>query len=252
MKSRCSVKYIKKHKKTFKKHKNTLKNPKKTFKKHTKTLKTHKKGGGLFNFVNLISKAGLVLTLLGSACGKTHIMTACAGNTCRSPVGEFYTKSILGNQEGIGDILSRGVSVREANSPMAPYSSYFAKEICGNNEDCKKEVDEHKSKSFSCEEILSLIEEPGAILRIIPMDNTTSDKIFDILSKCGLTPEQQKKIIVGLNCDSKGVCERKSAEIPDPFFQRKTPYEHASYVNMVDAVKLALSNDLKTCPNYGI
>lgn len=207
---------------------------------------------GMYKFKNILQrilKAGILVNLIGTTCGKTHIMTACAGNTCRSPVGEFYVKSLLRNETGVGNIFSRGVSVRQANSSMAPYSSYFAKEICGNNERCKREVDEHKSKSLNCKEIISLISDRDAILRIIPMDETTYHKISAILNRCRLTSKQRNKIIVGLNCDN-GVCKRNSGEVPDPFFQQKTPYEHSSYVNMVQTVKLALANDFEKCPNY--
>lgn len=206
----------------------------------------------MHNFKNILQrilKVGILVNLIETTCGKTHIMTACAGNTCRSPVGEFYVKSLMRNQTGIGDIFSRGVSVRQANSSMALYSSYFAKEICGNNESCKREVDEHKSKSLNCEEIISLIKDCGAILRIIPMDETTYHKILTILNECRLSRKQRNKIIVGLNCHN-GICKRNSGEVPDPFFQQKTPYEHSSYVNMVQTVKSALVNDFEKSPNY--
>lgn len=215
-----------------------------------KSKNKRQRGGHRFKkLLQRILKAGILVNLIGTACGKTHIMTACAGNTCRSPVGEFYVKSIMRNQTDIGDIFSRGVSVRQANSSMAPYSNYFAKEICGNNEICKREVDEHKSKSLNCEEIISLIKDPDAILRIIPMDETTYHKILNILDGCSLTRKQRNKIIVGLDCNN-GICKRNSGEVPDPFFQQKTPYEHSSYVNMVQTVKSALANDFETCPNY--
>jgi protein-tyrosine-phosphatase len=217
----------------------------KSKRKMRKLRKTKKKAHGLLKFLRML-RTGLILNFLGTACGKTHIMTACAGNTCRSPVGEFYIKSILGDNEDV-NIFSRGVNVRQMNSTMAPYSNYFAKEICGNNEKCKRGVDEHRSTPFSCEEIMTLIEEPDAILRIIPMDETTSQKIFDALRICNLTQSQRNKIIVGLDCNS-GVCKRTSGEVPDPFFQQKTPYEHASYVNMVKSVRAALSNDFERCP----
>lgn len=211
--------------------------------------RTPKKARGLLKLLRSLLKAGILVNLIGTTCGKTHIMTACAGNTCRSPVGEFYVKSILEGREDIGNIFSRGVSVRQENSAMAPYSNYFAKKICGDNESCKRSVEEHKSKSFKCEEIISLIQEPGAILRIIPMDETTYQKIINNLDRCNLTSEERNKIIVGLDCDD-GICKKNSGQVPDPFFQQKTPYEHASYVNMVKAVKNALLNDIETCPNY--
>jgi protein-tyrosine-phosphatase len=186
---------------------------------------------------------GILLKLV-TVCGKMHIMTACSGNTCRSPIGEFYIKSILFQTS---HIFSRGVNVRQENSSMAPYSNYFAKEICGNNEHCKREVDEHKSKPVRCEEIISIVKVPNAILRIIPMDETTYHKIFAILNSCILTHKQRNKIIVGLDCDN-GICKRNNGEVPDPFFQQKTPYEHSAYVNMVQIVKLTLVNDFETCP----
>jgi protein-tyrosine-phosphatase len=242
MKRKTFRKY-KKHRKTFskyKKHRNTLK-------KNRKTLK--KNGGGFYNLLNLLAGSGLVLTLIGQACGKINIMTACAGNTCRSPVGEFYIKTLLGEKEGIGQITSRGVSVRAPDSPMAPYSQIFSKQICGDNSECIKEVEAHKSQSFKCEDIIRLIDGPDTQLRIIPMDDITANKILDTLNKCNLTPEERKKIVVGLDCDMSGTCNKKSAEIPDPFFQKGTPYEHASYTNMVDTLSKKLDNEFNKCEN---
>ena len=95
---------------------------------------------------------------------------------------------------------------------------------------------------------MELIKEPDSFLRILPMDETTYQKIMDNLDRCNLTPKERNKIIVGLDC-AHGICKKTSGEVPDPFFQQKTPYEHASYVNMVTAVKTALSKDFETCPN---
>ncbi len=184
--------------------------------------KTRKIGGNRFL---------IWLSLLGLVGGKI-IMTACAGNTCRSPYAEF----VLKEEYGFSNTISRAVNSRNPGAPMAPLSAAASKELCKGDEQCMARVDAHKSTSFTCDEVKEIIESSADVLKIIPMDDKVADKIAEVLEDCDITSKDRSRIELGLGCHD-GVCDRKSAAIPDPFFDRGTEREQKSYEEMTKMVQ---------------
>jgi len=223
-KKRLSKKYLAK-----KQNKNTIK----------------KRKGGMK--VGTLATGALLLSSLGTACGSKHIMTACAGNTCRSPVAEKQIQSVLGSDYD-GKIVSRGVNVRQPGAPMAPYSGKFSMGYCDYGDvGCIEDVESHHSTPFECGEIESMAKNPTDTVQIIPMDDAVADNINARLDSCNFKPEIRGRVNVGLDCNN-GVCGKKSANVPDPFFKRGTPAEKGAYVEMQDQIRNVVSNEFKTCP----
>ena len=222
----------------MKSRKTTRKTSRKTSRKITR--KPSKKGG-----VKILSLAtlGLGLSALGTACGDRQIMTACAGNTCRSPVAEHLIGNTLDNVA----VFSRGVNVRTPGASMAPYSDNFAKAYCDYGDlECLKGVETHQSKAFECGEIEQRIANHDNTLQIIPMDDSVAEKIHIGLETCALTPAQRGRIKVGLDCAS-GVCKKTSAQVKDPFFDKGTPKEREAYKTMEEQISDMISDEFKVC-----
>lgn len=206
---------------------------------------TVKKRGGMK--LGALATGALLLSSVGKACGNKNIMTACAGNTCRSPVAEKQLQNLLGPGYE-GKIVSRGVNVRQPGAPMAPYSGKFAQQYCDyGDSDCINDVESHHSTPFECGEIESMVDNPTDTVQIIPMDDAVADSINAKLDSCNLSPEVRKKVNVGLNCND-GVCETKSANVPDPFFKRGTPQEKQAYVEMENQINDVISKEFQICP----
>ncbi len=203
--------------------KKSLKRQSKRFKKTRK--RTKRRGGGPGQSTLL---AVILLTLVGVSIGKKYYMTACAGNTCRSPMAEAYLKDLVSDPNSVS---SFGVNVRVPNSPMAPLTEKIALDICNGNEECIIGVKNHKSKPFDLTLVNNILNDPENTLQIIPMDSKTANGVKEILRTSGLNDDKLLRITVGANCDSNGVCEYESAEAPDPFFTRGTPFEPEAYYN---------------------
>ena len=184
-----------------------------------------------------VSRFLIWLSILGLVGGKI-VMTACAGNTCRSPYAEF----VLKENYGLSNTISRAVNSRNPGAPMAPLSAAASKELCRGDEQCMARVDAHKSTSFTCDEVKEIIESSADVLKIIPMDDKVADKIAEVLEDCDISSKDRSRIEVGLGCHD-GVCDRKSAEIPDPFFDRGTDRERKSYHDMTAMVQQQLHNE---------
>jgi protein-tyrosine-phosphatase len=223
--------YLKKKKYT-KKVKNILRKSKKYSKKAGMNLK---------NFI-----APVLLSQIGQACGNKNIMTACAGNTCRSPLAQEQLKHLLGTDyEGL--VTSRGLTIRNPGAPMAPYTEQFAQEYCKYGDlKCIEDIKSHKSTPLECDEIKGLISKDDDTLQIIPMDSMVANNIKQKLDTCNLTPEQRMKINVGLDCNN-GVCNETDANVPDPFFDRGTDREKASYEQMQKRVAEVLEKEFNKC-----
>jgi protein-tyrosine-phosphatase len=187
--------------------------------------RTKRRGGGPGQSTLL---AVILLTLVGVSNGKKYFMTACAGNTCRSPMAEAYLKDLVSDPNTVS---SFGVNVRVPNSPMAPLTEKIALDICKGNEECIIDVKNHKSKSFDLTLVNNILNDPENTLQIIPMDSKTANGVKDLLRTSGLNDDKLSRITVGANCDTNGVCEYESAEAPDPFFARGTRFENKAYYN---------------------
>ena len=203
--------------------KKSLKRQPKRFKKTRK--RTKRRGGGPGQSTLL---AVILLTLVGVSSGKKYYMTACAGNTCRSPMAEAYLKDLVSDPNSVS---SFGINVRVPNSPMAPLTEKIALDICNGNEECIIGVKNHKSKSFDLTLVNNILNDPENTLQIIPMDSKTANGVKELLRTSGLNDDKLLRITVGANCDSNGVCEYESAEAPDPFFTRGTQFEPKAYYN---------------------
>jgi protein-tyrosine-phosphatase len=203
-------------------------------KKRVKTRKRDKKrrgGGGNFSS----SAATILFTFLTVAAATTHrgagkhyYMTACAGNTCRSPQAEYMLKSLVDDP---GLVSSFGVNVRAPGSSMAPLTKQITTDLCEDDETCIESVNNHKSKPFDYALVKHILEDPNNTLQILPMDDKTADSIFDILENYDFDKSELSRIHVGADCDSNGECQVKSAKAPDPFFDKGTWREPASYAN---------------------
>jgi protein-tyrosine-phosphatase len=203
--------------------KKSLKRQTKRFKKTRK--RTKRRGGGQGQSTLL---AVILLTLVGVSIGKKYYMTACAGNTCRSPMAAGYLKGLVSDPNSVS---SFGINVRVPNSPMAPLTEKIALDICNGNEECVIGVKNHKSKPFDLTLVNNILNDPENTLQIIPMDSKTANGVKELLQTSGLSDDELSRITVGANCDANGVCEYESAEAPDPFFARGTPYEPKAYYN---------------------
>ena len=222
--------------------KKSLKRQSKRFKKTRK--RTKRRGGGPGQSTLL---AVILLTLVGVSSGKKYYMTACAGNTCRSPMAEAYLKDLVSDPNSVS---SFGVNVRVPNSPMAPLTEKIALDICNGNEECIIGVKNHKSKPFDLTLVNNILNDPENTLQIIPMDSKTANGVKELLRTSGLTDDKLLRITVGANCDSNGVCEYESAEAPDPFFARLTPFETEAYYNTSrDLSKFIPKKVLQQTPN---
>ena len=205
-----TMRKLKRNKKTMRKLKRNKKN------KRTKRIIN---GGG----VDFIKKTAMIMfTLLGVVNSTRFVMTACAGNTCRSPMAAEYAKLYVDPTT----VSSFGVNVRAEGSPMAPLTEEISLGLCKNNEDCINSVKNHKSQPFNVTLVKEMLNIPENTLQIIPMDDKTYDECKIILKNSGLTEREFDKITVGAKCET-GWC--KSANAPDPFFFRNTPNENRAY-----------------------
>ena len=216
--------------------KKSLKRQPKRFKKTRK--RTKRRGGGPGQSTLL---AVILLTLVGVSSGKKYYMTACAGNTCRSPMAEAYLKDLVSDPNSVS---SFGVNVRVPNSPMAPLTEKIALDICNGNEECIIGVKNHKSKPFDLTLVNNILNDPENTLQIIPMDSKTANGVKELLRTSGLTDEELSRITVGANCDTNGVCEYESAEAPDPFFARGTRFEKQAYGNTSGILSNFMANSV--------
>jgi len=191
-----------------------------------KTIKKRKRRGGGPGQSALL--ALILLNLIAVSNGKKYYMTACAGNTCRSPMAEAYLKDLVSDPNVVS---SFGVNVRAPGSSMAPLTEKIALDVCNGNEECIIGVKNHKSKPFDLTLVNNILNDPENTLQIIPMDSKTANGVKDLLRTSGLTDEQLSRINVGANCDINGACEYESAEAPDPFFARGTQFEQQAYGN---------------------
>ena len=203
--------------------KKSLKRQSKRFKKTRKRI--NRRGGGQGQSTLL---AVILLTLVGVSIGKKYYMTACAGNTCRSPMAEAYLKDLVSDPNTVS---SFGINIRVPNSPMAPLTEKIALDICNGNEECIIGVKNHKSKPFDLTLVNNILNDPENTLQIIPMDSKTANGVKELLQTSGLSHDKLSRITVGANCDANGVCEYESAEVTDPFFARGTPSESKAYYN---------------------
>jgi hypothetical protein len=88
------------------------------------------------------------------------------------------------------------------------------------------------------------LRDPENTLQIIPMDSKTANGVKELLQTSGLTDEELSRITVGANCDTNGVCEYESAEAPDPFFARGTPFENEAYYNTSKRLSKFIPNEV--------
>jgi len=199
---------------------------KRKLKRLKKTIKKRRRRGGGPGQSTLL--AVILLNLIAVSNGKKYYMTACAGNTCRSPMAEAYLKDLVSDPNVVS---SFGVNVRAPGSPMAPLTEKIALDICNGNNECIIGVKNHKSKPFDPTLVNNILRDPENTLQIIPMDSKTANGVKELLRTSGLTAEELSRITVGANCDTNGVCEYESAEAPDPFFARGTRFEKEAYGN---------------------
>jgi protein-tyrosine-phosphatase len=222
-----------------------------TKRKLKRRVNTRKRGGG----GNLSSMTAAVLfTFLtfavanSNSVGKHYYMTACAGNTCRSPQAEYMIKSLVDDPNLVS---SFGVNVRAPGSSMAPLTKQIATDLCEDNETCIESVNNHKSKQFDYALVKQILEDPNNTLQILPMDDKTADSIFDILQKYDFDKSELSRIHVGADCDKNGECRIKSADAPDPYFDKGTWREPGSYANASSTITDFIENDVmrKTSAN---
>ena len=231
---------IKKCKNSIKKRRNSIKKRRNSIKKRRKTKKTrkHKIKGGSGNLFQIM---GIFFILFAVANGTHYYMTACAGNTCRSPMAEKIIQSLISDPNLVS---SFGINVRTPNSSMAPFTEKIASDLCNNNPDCLKRVENHKSQQLDTSLVHNILDNPENTLQIIPMDDKTADGVIDLLQKSGLSLKQLSRITVGINCDVNGVCEHKSANAPDPFYDKGTNMEATSYKKTYDILSDVIENEL--------
>ena len=203
---------------------------------------------GGFNYKDLIKlliSGQVFLTKVPGSCGTKYYMTACAGNTCRSPQAEYKINSLLDGKSDSA-VFSRGTKVRIPNTEMAPLSAQIANDLCNGNETCEKKVKAHASKSVNCKEIKDIISQ-GHTLQIIPMDDMVADQISSLLhDTCEFDSSELSKINVGLECKD-NVCKHKSAGIPDPFFLKDTPFKSQAYANTSQIMSDVIENEFQKC-----
>ena len=199
---------------------------KRKVKRLKKTIKKRKRRGGGLGQSTLL--AVILLNLIAVSNSKKYYMTACAGNTCRSPMAEAYLKDLVSDPNSVS---SFGINVRVPNSPMAHLTEKIALDICNGNEECIIGVKNHKSKPFDLTLVNNILNDPENTLQIIPMDSKTANGVKELLRTSGLSDDKLLRITVGANCDANGVCKYESAEAPDPFFARGTRFEKEAYGN---------------------
>jgi protein-tyrosine-phosphatase len=202
-------------------------------KKRVKTRKRKgKRRGGGGNFSSTAATILFTLLTLASTThgsgGKHYYMTACAGNTCRSPQAEYMIKSLVDDPDLVS---SFGVNVRAPGSSMAPLTKQIATDLCEDDETCMENVNNHKSKPFDYALVKHILEDPNNTLQILPMDDKTADSIFVILQNYDFDKSELSRIHVGADCSPNGECQIKSAKAPDPFFDKGTFRESGSYAN---------------------
>lgn len=205
-------------------------------KKNKKQRKTRRGGGP-----NQSLALTIMLSLLGVANSK-YYMTACAGNTCRSPVAETMIKRMISDPT---TVTSFGVNVRAKGSKMADLSEQMSLDLCHDDLECRTSVKDHKSQSFNPTLVHNILKDPIATIQIIPMDDKTSDAVKDLLKMYDFSEGELKRITVGITCDATtNVCENKSANVPDPFFAKGTHFETGAYGNMSTVLSDFLENKL--------
>ena len=219
-------------------------------KKRTKTknkTRNRKRRGGGGNFSS--TAATILFTFLTMAAaanrdgGKQYYMTACAGNTCRSPQAEYMLKSLVDDPDVVS---SFGVNVRAPGSSMAPLTKQIATDLCEDDETCIESVNNHKSKPFDYALVKHILEDPNNTLQILPMDDKTADNIFNILQNYDFDKSELSRIHVGADCHPNGECTIKSAKAPDPFFDKGTWREPASYANTSSTLSDFIENRVIT------
>ncbi len=228
-------------------------------KKRVKTRKRKRRGGGgnfsstaatvLFTLLTVAAASATATATTHSGAGKHYYMTACAGNTCRSPQAEYMIKTLVDDP---GLVSSFGVNVRAQGSSMAPLTKQIATDLCEDDETCIESVNNHKSKPFDYALVKHILEDPRNTLQILPMDDKTADSIFDILQNYDFDQSELSRIHVGVDCNSNGKCDIKSAQAPDPFFDKNTGREAGSYANTSSILSDFIENRvLKKTPARG-
>jgi protein-tyrosine-phosphatase len=219
-----------------------IRNKRVTKRKLKRRANTRKRGGG----GNLSSMTATVLFTfltfaLANSNGKHYYMTACAGNTCRSPQAEYMIKSLVDDPNLVS---SFGVNVRAPGSSMAPLTKQIATDLCQDNETCIESVNDHKSKQFDYALVKHILENPNNTLQILPMDDKTADSVFDILQKYDFDDSELSRIHVGADCNKNGECSIKSANAPDPYFDKGTWREPGSYANASSTIANFIENQV--------
>lgn len=185
--------------------------------KKRKQTKTQTKNAGMlktvFSFV-------IAYTLLYVANGYA-IYTACRGNTCRSP----YYQTVLRNIFDVGHYVgSFGTYPKVIGSPMAPETTKYAIESCGNDSACISRVNAHASREIDCSEIKEHIRNGEKVI-IIPMDEQVELSLKTRSVMC--FDERELNSIHILD----------NANITDPFPFQGTPLEKEKYLEMKNGVE---------------
>jgi protein-tyrosine-phosphatase len=224
MRNKTNKKFRKTRKNKKIKKTRKIKHLKKTFKK--RGIKGGVKGLRKFISAGILLLGSIVMRVVGG--GNEYIMAVCAGNTCRSTMAQEQLIQILGQENYT--IFSRGVSVRNPGAAMAPLSEAFSVATCEGDQQCITRVKEHVSTQFDCQEVVNILRSnPLATFLLIPMDDNVADSIEKLLSLCDMTAEERSRVSVGF-------CDKKSANIQDPFFDKGKPTEGNAYSNAADKI----------------
>lgn len=198
-------------------------------KKSKKINKTRKRGGG----IGTSALSAILFSLFVVSDSKHYYMTACAGNTCRSPMAAEMLKTVVPRDQ----VSSFGVNVRAPGSQMAPLTEQIALDLCNYDTVCVNNVKNHKSQSFDPIMVHTILEDPENTLQIIPMDDKTANGVYDLLKRNNFTDDELVRIKVGVG-------EHISANAPDPFFAKGTHFEVGAYGNTSSILSDFVKNEV--------